>query len=90
MFSLNSNKVFTKNATQRIVTITDILEADGYINFNGVIQVDIAGNYSEILCIKLTNTCIQFKLSVFSKIFQIRSAHVVNGTTSWTDWKQLS
>lgn len=89
--TLNSNKVFTKSATQKLGEITSLADADQFAGKTGIVYLNIAGNYCEILCICLLNTTLQFRQAVFANKLYIRSSYKDTSTLStlWTDWKEL-
>lgn len=89
--TLNSNKVFTKSATQKLGEITSLADADQFAGKTGVVYLNLAGNYCEILCICLLNTTLQFRQAVFANKLYIRSSYKDASTLStlWTDWKEL-
>ena len=89
--TLNSNKVFTKSATQKLGEITSLADADQFAGKTGIVYLNLAGNYCEILCICLLNTTLQFRQAVFANKLYIRSSYKDTSTlsTSWTDWKGL-
>ena len=89
--SLNSNKVFTKSATQKLGEITSLADADQFDGKTGIVYLSLAGNYCEILCICLLNTTLQFRQAIFANKLYIRSSYKDASTLStlWTDWKEL-
>ena len=89
--TLNSNKVFTKSATQKLGEITSLADADQFAGKTGIVYLNFAGNYCEILCICLLNTTLQFRQAVFANKLYIRSSYKDASTLStlWTDWKEL-
>ena len=89
--ALNSNKVFTKSATQKLGEITSLADADQFAGKTGIVYLNLAGNYCEILCICLLNTTLQFRQAVFANKLYIRSSYKDTSTLStlWTDWKEL-
>lgn len=66
-------------------------EADDYYHINGIVNVNIPGNYGFILCLMLGNNGIQFLHKVYSGSLYVRSNYMNLNTNaiSWTDWKQL-